>query len=117
MIFTVKQKGVTMESKDRTQVNDPHSLSNRKEISLLFFYLNKQDVIKRKITIKELTTAMELLFGYDRNDFEQDLLRFHDGLEISNRAKDYKQLINFLTSTSSMVEFDMERYIWNNCLV
>jgi hypothetical protein len=99
------------------QANDPSSLSNRKEISLLFFYLNKKGVIKRKITIKELTTAMELLFGYDRKDFEQDLLKFHDGLEISNRSKDYEGLVNFLNSTSGMVKFDQERYLWNNYLV
>ncbi len=103
-----------MDPKNRTRVNDPNTLSDRKEISLLFFYLNKQGVIKRKITIKELTTAMELLFGYDKKDFEQDLLKFHDGLEISNRSKDYEQLINFFTSTSSLVKFDMERYLWNN---
>ena len=106
-----------MEPKNRTWIDDPNSSLNRKQISLLFFYLNKQGVIKRKITIKELTTALELLFGYDSKDFEQDLLKFHDGLEISNRSKDYEQLINFFTSTSSLVKFDMERYLWNNCLV
>ncbi len=106
-----------MDPNNRNQVNDPNTLSNRKEISLLIFYLNKQGVIKRKITIKELTTAMELLFGYDRKDFEQDLLKFNEGLEISNRSKDYEQLINFFTSTSSLVKYDMDRYLWDNYLV